>query len=49
MSFEDRKRSGDYLMFTAEHRFQTNKYSVRSDLVKIANYRGNTQLSRSAY
>ena len=41
----DRKRSGDYLMFTAEHRFQANKYSVRSDLVKIANYRGNTNVA----
>ena len=45
----DRKRTGDYMIYTARHTLTPNNYSTALTLVKIANYRGNTQLSRSAY
>jgi hypothetical protein len=40
----DRKRSGDYMVYTAKHTLGPNNYSVGLDLVKIANYRGNTKI-----
>jgi len=45
----DRKRTGDYMIYTARHTLTPNNYTVGLSLVKIANYRGNTKLSRSAY
>ena len=45
----DRKRTGDYMIYTTRHTLTPNNYSAALSLVKIANYRGNTQLSRSAY
>jgi len=40
----DRKRSGDYLIYATRHRFLQERYSVDLDLVKLANYRGNTRV-----
>tara|TARA_B100001094_G_scaffold329507_1_gene392388 strand:+ start:309 stop:1745 length:1437 start_codon:yes stop_codon:yes gene_type:complete len=40
----DRKRSGDYMVYTAKHTLGPNNYSVAMDLVKIANYKGNTKI-----
>ena len=40
----DRKRSGDYMIYTAKHTLGQNNYSVGLSLVKIANYRGNTKI-----
>ena len=40
----DRKRSGDYLIFATRHRFTQERYTCDLDLVKLANYRGNTRV-----
>ena len=45
----DRKRTGDYMIYTARHTLTPNNYTVGLSLVKIANYRGNTKLSGSAF
>ena len=42
----DRKRTGDYMIYTTRHTLTPNNYSAALSLVKIANFRGNTQLSR---
>ena len=42
----DRKRTGDYMIYTTRHTLTPNNYSAALSLVKIANYRGNTQLAR---
>lgn len=41
----DRKRTGDYLIYSAKHVFTKERYSTGLSLVKIANYRGNTRVS----
>tara|TARA_B100001057_G_scaffold43025_1_gene38490 strand:- start:1668 stop:3092 length:1425 start_codon:yes stop_codon:yes gene_type:complete len=43
----DRKRTGDYMIYTARHVLTPNNHTVGLSLVKIANYRGNTKLSGS--
>ncbi len=43
----DRKRTGDYMIYTTRHTLTPNNYSAALSLVKIANFRGNTQLSRN--
>jgi len=40
----DRKRTGDYMIYTTRHTLTPNNYSAALSLVKIANYRGNTQI-----
>jgi hypothetical protein len=43
----DRKRSGDYLVYAARHRFVQERYSADMSLVKLANYRGNTRVGNT--
>ena len=40
----DRKRTGDYMIYTTRHTLTPNNYTAALSLVKIANFRGNTQL-----
>lgn len=40
----DRKRTGDYIIYSARHTFTKDRYSTGLSLVKIANYRGNTSV-----
>jgi len=40
----DRKRTGDYMIYTTRHTLTPNNYTAALSLVKIANFRGNTQI-----
>ena len=40
----DRKRTGDYIIYSAKHTFTKERYTTGLSLVKIANYRGNTRV-----
>lgn len=40
----DRKRSGDYMIYAARHKFSQTRYTTGLSLVKIANFKGNTSV-----
>ena len=40
----DRRRSGDYLIYASVHSFTQDQYMCKMDLVKLSNFKGNTQV-----